>query len=181
MVWLLLTAALRQQGIYLSPRTCGRILAKHRALYGVPQPAATPREPRPLPFRPTRPHEYWFFDIRYVDHRLGPFKVYTITLLDGCSRAILASLLSRSQDLAAVLLTAYAAIRQHGVPTALITDSGGVFLANHAQRIYVALGIRKEEIARRQPWQNLIEANFGVQMRMADHGFAKAATWEEGG
>ncbi len=172
-------AALRQQGIYLSPRTCGRILAKHRALYGVPQPAVTPREPKPLPFRPTRPHEYWFFDIRYVDHQLGHFKVYTITLLDGYSRAILASLLSRSQDLAAVLLTVYAAIRQHGVPTALVTDSGGVFLANHAQRIYAALGIRKEEIARRQPWQNLIEANFGVQMRMADHGFAKAATWEE--
>jgi len=31
-------AALRQQGIYLSPRTCGRILAKHRALYGLKRP-----------------------------------------------------------------------------------------------------------------------------------------------
>jgi len=145
----------------------------------VPQPTVTPREPKPLPFRATRPHEYWFFDICYVDHQLGHCKVYTITLLDGYSRAILASLLSRSQDLAAVLLTVYAAIRQHGVPTALVTDSGGVFLANHARRIYAALGIRKEEIAWRQPWQNLIEANFGVQMRLADHGFAKAATWEE--
>ncbi len=172
-------AALRQQGIYLSPRTCGRILAKHRALYGLKRPVVAPREPKPHPFRATRPHEYWFLDIRYVDHQLGKFKVYTITLLEGYSRAILASLLSRSQDLAAVLLALYAAIRQHGTPEALVTDSGGVFLAAQAQRIYAALAIRKVEIARRQPWQNLIEANFGAQMRMADHGFAKAATWED--
>ena len=172
-------AALRQQGIYLSPRTCGRILAKNRALYGVQRPDVTPREPKPLPFQATRPHEYWFFDIRYVDHCLGAFKVYSIALLDGYSRAILASLLSRSQDLAAVLMVLYAAIRQHGTPEALVTDSGGVFLANHAQRIYAALGICKEQIARRQAWQSLIESNFGVQMRMADYHFAKATTWAE--
>ncbi len=60
-----------------------------------------------------------------------------------------------------------------------MTDSGGVFLATQAQRIYGVLAIRKAEIARRQAWQNLIEANFGAQMRMADHGFAQATTWEE--
>jgi putative transposase len=172
-------AALRQQGIYLSPRTCGRILAKHRALYGVTRPEAAPREPKPLPFAATRPHECWSLDIRYLDHRLGTFKVYTITVLDNYSRAVLASLLSRSQDLAAVLMVLYAAIRQHGTPETLVADSGGVFLATHAQRIYQALTIRKAEIAQRQPWQNLIEANFGAQMRMADYGFASAATWEE--
>ncbi len=174
-----IAAALRQQGISLSPRTCGRILAKNRKLYGVQLPTVAPREPKPLPFQATRPHKYWFFDIRYVDHHLGDFKVYTITLLDGFSRAVLASLLSCSQDLAAVLMVLYAAIRQHGVPTALVTDSGGVFLAHHAQRIYATLGIRKAEIARRQAWQSLIEANFGVQMRMADYHFAKATTWAE--
>jgi len=43
-------AALRQLGIHLSPRTCGRILALNRAL-GLPQPAAPPpHEPRPMPF-----------------------------------------------------------------------------------------------------------------------------------
>jgi transposase InsO family protein len=145
----------------------------------VPREVTPAREPKPLPFQATRPHEYWFFDIRYVNHRRGAFKVYSITLLDGYTRAILASLLSRSQDLAAVLMVLHAAIRQHGAPAALVTDSGGVFLANQAQRIYAALSIRKEEIARRQAWQSLIEANFGVQMRTADYHFAKAATWAE--
>lgn len=78
----------------------------------------------------------------------------------------------------AVLLVLYAAMRAHGIPEALVTDSGGVFLANHIRRIYEVLGIRKEESARRQPWQNLLEANFGTQARMADYGFANVATWE---
>ncbi len=174
-----IAAALRQQGIILSPRTCRRILAKNRALYGVPREAKPPREPKPLPFAATRPHEYWCMDIRYLDHHLGPGKIYCLSVMDGYSRAILASLLSRSQDLVPVLLVLYAAMRAHGIPESLVTDSGGVFLANHIRRIYQALGIRKEEIARRQAWQNLLEANFGTQARMADYGFAAATTWEE--
>ncbi len=71
------------------------------------------------------------------------------------------------------------AVAQHGAPEAIVTDSGGVFLANHARRIYQALGIRKEEIARRQAWQNLLEAQFGTQARMADYAFAQAGSWDE--
>jgi len=118
-------------------------------------------------------------DIRYIDHNPWPGKIYCLSVMGGYSRAILASLLSRSQDPVAVLLVRYAAIRAHRILEALLTDSGGVFRANHIRRIYETPGIRKEEIARRQPWQNLIEANFGVQMRMTDYGFANAASWEE--
>ena len=46
-------AALAQQGIHLSPRTCGRILALHRAL-GAPQPAAA-HAPRPAADAVRRP------------------------------------------------------------------------------------------------------------------------------
>lgn len=72
----------------------------------------------------------------------------------------------------------YAAVWQHGVPEALVSDSGGIFAtAKQAKAIYKVLGIRKEEIERRQPWQSLIEANFGVQARIADRDFAHATTW----
>ncbi len=172
-------AALRQQGIIVSPRTCGRILAKNRALYGLKQAESAPREPKPLPYLAARPHEYWFLDIRYLDHSLGDGKVYCISVIDGFSRAVLASLLSRSQDLGPVLLLLYSAMRQWGLPECLVTDSGGVFLANHARRIYAALAIRKEEIAKRQAWQNLLEAQFGAQARMADYAFARAGSWDE--
>jgi putative transposase len=74
----------------------------------------------------------------------------------------------------------YAAIRQHGVPETLVSDSGAVFVtAKQAKAIYAALGIEKREIERGKPWQNYIETTFNVQRRMADWHFAKATTWTE--
>ncbi len=51
-----------------------------------------------MPFAAGRRHQYWTADIRYLDHGLGDFKVYAITVLDNYSRAIIASALSRTQD-----------------------------------------------------------------------------------
>lgn len=173
-------AALRQEGIIVSPRTCGRIMARNRKLYRLPGNAPAPqREPKPLPFAASRRHQYWVLDIRYIDHQLDDKRVYCISVLDSYSRAILASGLSRSQDLGAVLLVFYAAVRQHGSPEALVTDGGGVFRAKQALAIFARLGIRKEQIAKRQPWQSLIETQFNVQRRMADWPFARATTWAE--
>lgn len=74
----------------------------------------------------------------------------------------------------------YAAIRQHGVPETLISDSGAVFVtAKQAKAIYAALEIEKREIARGKPWQNYIETTFKIQRRMADWHFARATTWAE--
>jgi hypothetical protein len=89
-------AALAQQRIHLSPRTCGRILALHRAL-GAPMPAAAmPHDPQPMPFAAHRQYQYWSVDIRYlVDHALGTGKpVYVISILENFSRSLLASAVS---------------------------------------------------------------------------------------
>ncbi len=173
-------AALKRLGIYLSPRTCGRILALNRKLYGLPKPATAPKAPKPMPFAAQRRHQIWSVDLRYLDmHRLGGGNIYAISILDNYSRAILASGLSRTQDLTAYLLVLYAAVRQHGAPEALVSDGGGVFKAKQALRIYAALGIRKEQIARKQPWQNYIETAFNIMRRMADWDFGQATTWAE--
>jgi hypothetical protein len=50
-------------------------------------------------------------------------------------------------------------------------------LANRAQAIYRALGIRKLEIEKGQPWQSYLETAWNVQRRMADHYFAQAEDW----
>jgi hypothetical protein len=174
-------AALAQQGIHLSPRTCGRILALHRAL-GAPLPAtALPHEPQPMPFAAQRRHQYWSVDVRYVeDHALGTGKpVYVISILEIVSRALLASVISPRQDLTAYLIVLRAAIATHGAPEVLVSDSGGIFRANQSKAIYTALGIRKEQIARGQAWQNYIETHFNVMRRMADYHYARAATWDE--
>lgn len=173
------SVALKQLGIELSPRTCGRILALNRKLYGLPVPTKAPREPKPMPFAAQYRHHVWSTDIRYLDHGLGAFKVYAITILDNYSRAVLASEVTRRQDLGAFLRVLRQALARWGAPAMLVTDSGKVFLAKGAKRVYGGLGIQKAEIARRQSWQNDRETTFNIQRRMADWNFAHATTWEE--
>jgi putative transposase len=172
-------AALAQIGVHLSPRTCGRILATNRALYGLDKPRGPSKEPREMPFAAARRHQFWTADVRYVDdHKLGG-RAYVISILENHSRAILASALTRTQDLASYLAVLYAAIERYGSPEALVTDGGGVFRARQARAVYESLRIRKEEIERGRPWQSFIETAFNVQRRMADHRFAEAESWAE--
>jgi putative transposase len=172
-------AALLRLGIELSPRTCGRILALNRKLYGLPGPSKRPHEPKEMPFKASRRHQYWTVDLRYLDHQLGEGNVYCISILENYSRAVLASGLSRTQDLTAFLIVLFAAVRQHGAPEVLVSDSGGIFLAKEAKRIYRALRIKKHEIDRGQAWQSYIETTFNIQRRMADWHFAQATSWAE--
>jgi len=176
-------AALKQQGINLSRTTCGRVLAQVREIYGYDKPKSGGGTRREMPFAASTHHEYWTADVRYLDHLdeslLADGMVYCITILENYSRAVLASAVTRRQDLAAFLSVLYRAVERYGSPEALVTDSGSIFLANRAQAIYRALGIRKVEIEKGQPWQSYLETAFNVQRRMADHYFAKAEDWAE--
>ncbi len=176
-------AALKRLGISLSPRTCGRILALNRRLYGLDGPKAEPREKKPMPFAATRRHQVWAVDVRYLEdgkiHHLGGGNIYVVSVLDCYSRAILASAISRTQDLTAYLMVLFAAIRHHGSPETLISDSGSIFKAKQARRIYAALGIEKKPIDKKQAWQNLIETQFNVMRRMADWHYGQARTWAD--
>lgn len=171
-------AALKQLDITLSPRTCGRILALNRRLYGLDKPRVGSGQRREMPFAASRRHQYWTADMRYIDHRLGG-KVYVISVLENHSRALLASSVSRNQDLASFLPVFYSAVERYGSPESLVTDGGAIFRANQALSIYEALGITKEEIERGKPWQSYIETTFNIQRRMADWHFARAESWEE--
>ena len=170
-------AALAQIGIHLSPRTCGRILALNRELYGLEKPKGPVKEKKVMPFATRRRHQYWTVDVRYLKgHKLGG-RAYVISVLDNHSRAVLSSALARTQDLASYLSVLYAAVERYGSPEALVTDGGGIFRARQARAIYGALGIAKHEIERGRPWQSYIETHFNIQRRMADWHFAKAEDW----
>jgi hypothetical protein len=90
-------------------------------------------------------------------HQLDGGNIYVISVLDTYSRAILASGVSRQQDVSAYLIVLHAAIRQFGSPEAVVSDGGGIFRANQVLAIYQKLGIRREQIDRRQAWQSFIE------------------------
>jgi putative transposase len=173
-------AALEQLGIHLSTRTCGRILARNRKLYGLRGPEAKPREPKPMPFQAHRRHQYWTVDVRYIDvHQLGGGNIYSITILDNYSRFIVGSAISRTQDQPAYLQVLLSAVTEYGAPEGIVSDGGSIFKAKRAMAIYAALGIQKEQIQRRQPWQSYIETAFNVQRRMADYYVERAESWEE--
>jgi GrpB-like predicted nucleotidyltransferase (UPF0157 family)/transposase len=160
-------AALKQAGIHLSTATCGRILARNRAIYGLGKPAGGGRPKKPMPFASNKRHEYWSVDVRYldmVDKDLVGGMAYAITVIENHSRMILASAVSPTQDLSAYLSVLYAAVESYGSPGALVTDSGSVFLANRAMAVYEALRITKHEIQRGRPWQNYAETTLTVPM-----------------
>lgn len=133
-----------------------------------------------MPFQSDRRHEIWSVDVRYLEHHLPDTgKVYSISILDNHSRALLASAVSTTQDLTAYLSVLYTAVERYGAPEVLVSDGAGIFRANQARAIYRSLGITKKTIEKRKPWQNYVETTFNIQRRMADYYFAKAESWED--
>jgi len=164
-------AALEQMGFDLSRATCARILARIREVYGYEKPESGDGSKRAMPFAATERHEVWSADVRHLDmgdEELVGSKAYAVTIMDNYSRAILASAVTRRQDLSAFLLVFYRAAKCYGAPKTLLTDSGSVFLANRARAVYAKLGVNKEDIEKGRPWQNFSETTFGIQGRMAD-------------
>ena len=92
---------------------------------------------------------------------------------------ILAGMASEHQDLPALLQLLFAALSTYGCPEGIVSDHGAVFRADDYVAILKALEIEPKYIELRKPWQNLIEAQFKVQLRLADFKFEQAGTVEE--
>jgi putative transposase len=85
---------------------------------------------------------------------------------------------SPHQDLTAILQILYAALSQYGCPQAIVSDNGSVFRAGDYVTILRALKIEPLRIDKGKPWQNLIETQFKIQLRLADFKFEQAHTLE---
>lgn len=168
-----------------SERTVGRAMAINRQFHGAPGPWQSAREEHPeavsfqhLPYRPAYRHHLWFTDIRSLVQLDGSW-VYSICLIEGYSRKIVAGMASPHQDLTAILQILFAALAEYGCPQAIVSDNGSVFRAGDYLAILRALDIEPLHIEQGKPWQNMIEAQFKVQLRLADFHFAQARTLEE--
>ncbi len=78
-------AALKQLGISVSPRTCGRIRAGNRQRYGIKPPLKEPHQPKTPPFKAAARHEQWCLDIRSIEkHHIPEIKgsFYVITVME---------------------------------------------------------------------------------------------------
>ncbi len=168
-----------------SESTVGRAMAINRRFHGAPGPWQSARdaqepegEPKHLPYRPHYRHHFWYVDIRYLV-KLDGHWIYSICMLEGYSRAILAGMAAEHQDLPAVLHVLFAALSAYGCPAGIVSDHGSVFRAGDFLAILKALGIAPTPIEKRKPWQNLIEPQFKIQLRLADYKFEQAQTVEE--
>ena len=165
-----------------SERTVGRAMAINRQFHGAPGPWQSARDEHPaavsfkhLPYRPAYRHPLWFTDIRYLGQWDGSW-VYSICLIEGYSRKIVAGMASPHQELPAILQILFAALAEYGCPQAIVSDNGSVFRAGDSLAILHALDIEPLHIEQGKPWQNMIEAQFKVQLRLADFHFEQAQT-----
>jgi transposase InsO family protein len=168
-----------------SERTVGRAMAINRQFHGAPGPWQSARDEHPdvvsfkhLPYRPAYRHHLWFTDIRYLVQLDGSW-VYSICLIEGYSRKIVAGMASPHQDLTAILQILFAALAEYGCPQAIVSDNGSVFRAGDYLAILRALDIEPLHIEQGKPWQNMIEAQFKVQLRLADFHFEQAQTLDD--
>lgn len=72
-----------------------------------------------------------------------------------------------------------AAIAEYGRPDGMVSQNGSLFTAGAYEGLLTELGIEVCYIEKGKPWQNLIEAQFKVELRMGDASFEQAATLEE--
>lgn len=165
-----------------SERTVSRAMAYNRVLRNAPPPyepaKKTEDEVKTFPYRPYYRHQYWFIDIRYLVKIDGKW-VYSICIIDGYSRKILAGLTTRFQDELAVLQLLHAALAEYHRPHGVVSDNGSVFTAHAFENVLKQLEIESHHTEPGKPWQNLIESQFRVQSRMADHQFEQAKTVDE--
>lgn len=166
-----------------SEATVGRAMAINRQHHGAPPPwssdtADTDHVWKQFPFRPRERHQFWFIDLRYLRQFDGRW-VYSLCIIEGYSRKIVAGMASEYQDEVAVLQLLTAALCEYGCPAALVSDNGSVFTAHAYRSLLDSLGIEACYIEKGKPWENLMEAQFKVQLRLADAHFERATTFEE--
>jgi hypothetical protein len=158
--------------------TINRIFMGAPGPWPPPPPSRAAQERRTLPYQPLYHHQYWFIDIRYLVKLEGQW-VYSLCIVEGYSRQILAGMTSDYQDELAVLQLLHAALSEYGCPEGIVSDNGSVFTADTYKQLLHALQIVPCYIEKGQAWQNLIEAQFKIQLRLADTQFEQATSREE--
>jgi transposase InsO family protein len=165
----------------ISVRTVARIMALNKEVYDdIPhgRKKGPKPPPQPHPYKASRPHQYWFIDGRMMDFALDGIKWWSLVMLDGYSRTILAGAMAPSEATWAALLVLYTACLRYGAPETLISDSGGAFTSDAFEAVCRRLAIQHESIVSTQgeSYKNLMETHFNIQRRLFDYQFSLTRT-----
>ena len=150
----------------LSVRTVERIMAVNRQVYDDIPHNGTTRPPQTAsglhPFKAAFAHEYWFIDGRIMDCALDGVKWWSLIVLDGYSRTMLAGAVAPSEASWVALMVLYTACLRYGAPEHLISDKGGAFTSDEVEAVCTRLGIDHQTITSTQgeSYMNLMESHF---------------------
>jgi transposase InsO family protein len=165
----------------LSERTVGRIMVLNKQVYA-DIPHARPSGPKPLPqphpYTASRPHQFWFIDGRKMDFALDGVKGWSLLILEGYSRPILAGAVAPSEASWVALMVLYTACRRYGAPETLISDSGGAFTSKDFRAGCRRLQRHQApmESTKGGSYLHWLETHFNVQRRLYDYQFSLTAT-----
>ena len=166
----------------IAVRTVGRVMALNRQMYDdipPPQGAKGPKKPpQPHPYKATAPHQYWFIDGRKMDFALDGVRWWSVIILDGYSRTMLAGAIAPAEASWVTLMVLYTACLRYGAPQYLISDSGGAFTSNEVTAVLKRLAITPNPLVSTHgdSYKNLLETHFNIQRRLYDYQFAHTTT-----
>jgi len=165
----------------ISVRTIGRVMALNRQVYDdIPhQRHYEPQHPvQPHPYKATHPHQYWFIDGRMMDFALDGVRWWSLLVLEGYSRTIVAGAVAPVEASWVALMVLYTACQRYGAPEAVISDSGGAFTSHDFEAVCRRLGIAHNPIesTKGESYLNWMETHFNVQRRLYDYQFSLTTT-----
>ena len=165
----------------VSVRTVGRVMALNKQVYDAIPHVARQRAKKPAqphPYKAAYPHQYWFIDGRQMDFALDGVKWWSLILLDGYSRTMLAGAIAPTEASWVTLMVLYTACLRYGAPTYLISDSGGAFTSHEVTAVLKRLQIVPKPLlsTHGESYKNLMETHFNIQRRLYDYQFSLTTT-----
>jgi transposase/transposase InsO family protein len=165
----------------IAERTVGRVMALNKRIYpDIPHVSKkrNKKEPQPHPFKSAFAHEYWFIDGRMMDFEIDGVRWWSIIVLDGYSRTMLAGAVAPSEASWVALTVLFTACRRYGAPQYLVSDKGGAFISDVFEAVCRRLDIDHKTITGKdgESYKNLIETHFNIQRRLYDYQFSLSRT-----
>jgi len=113
-----------------------------------------------------------------MDFALDGVKWWSMILLDGYSRTMLAGAVAPVEASWVTLMVLYTACLRYGAPQHLISDSGGAFTSNDVTAVLQRLQIAPNPLLSTQgeSYKNLMETHFNIQRRLFDYQFSLTTT-----
>ena len=113
-----------------------------------------------------------------MDFALDGVKWWSLIVLDGYSRTMLAGAVAPTEASWVALMVLYTACLRYGALGHLISDTGGAYISNEVEAVCTRLGIDHHTIVSTQgaSYMHLMETHCNIQRRVYDYQFSLTQT-----